>query len=336
MLTPLPSNLLVLAALSLAAFSFAALPACAPKPPQAPPPAPPPSDEPLSALPLAPDPPILVHDVGFASPESVLYDPVTDLYLVSNVNGGPADQDGNGFISKLAPDGTVQSLRWIEGKSPSPSGKGKDVELDAPKGMALVGSKLYVADINVVRSFDRDTGAPLGDITISDSSFLNDVSAAPDGSLYVSDTGVSKGVELQKNGKDAIYTIDAQGVVAVLIQGEELGQPNGLWATSDGVFVASTSGLVYRVSAQGQRQPVGALPAAGLDGLVLTPEGRLLVSSWEGSSIYLANPPLEANPRFDVLIGDLVSPADLGYDPKRKQLLVPLFKENAVYIQQVL
>src|SRR5436190_604402 len=41
--------------------------------------------EPPSTLPLAPVPPILLRDVGFRSPESVLYDPVADVYLVSNV-----------------------------------------------------------------------------------------------------------------------------------------------------------------------------------------------------------------------------------------------------------
>ena len=41
--------------------------------------------------------------MGFESPESVLYDELADLYLVSNVNGGLADADGNGFISRLGP-----------------------------------------------------------------------------------------------------------------------------------------------------------------------------------------------------------------------------------------
>jgi hypothetical protein len=32
---------------------------------------------------------IVVKEVGFATPESVLYDPQTDQYLVSNINGSP-------------------------------------------------------------------------------------------------------------------------------------------------------------------------------------------------------------------------------------------------------
>jgi sugar lactone lactonase YvrE len=190
----------------------------------------------------------------------------------------------------------------------------------------------------VVRSFDRKTGAPIATVPISSASFLNDVSAAPDGSLYVSDSGLGKvsgSAELQKNGSDAVYTLDAQGVVGVLAKGADLGQPNGLLADGAGVLVATVSGLLYRLVPPGERQALGALPAGELDGMVLTEDGRLLISSWETSSVYVAKPPLEPTPAFSVLIADLKSPADLGYDPGRRQLLVPLFKENAIYIQQV-
>jgi hypothetical protein len=36
-----------------------------------------------------------------------------------------------------------------------------------------------------------------------------------------------------------------------------------------------------------------------------------------------------------LLIGDLTSPADIGYDVRRRQLIVPLFRENALYIQEL-
>ena len=49
----------------------------------------------------------VVADVGFATPESVLHDEAADVYLVSNINGEPLEEDGNGFISRLSPDGDV-------------------------------------------------------------------------------------------------------------------------------------------------------------------------------------------------------------------------------------
>src|SRR5262245_42159091 len=81
------------------------------KPPAPPPP--PPGPPPANANGM-----IEVKDVGFATPESVLYLPDQDIYLVSNINGKPADHDDNGFISKLGPDGRVIDLKWIDGTKP--------------------------------------------------------------------------------------------------------------------------------------------------------------------------------------------------------------------------
>jgi hypothetical protein len=67
---------------------------------------------------------LTVRDSGFATPESIHHDAVQDLYFVSNINGGPADADGNGFISRVSPEGFVE-LKWIDGATPG-------VTLNAP------------------------------------------------------------------------------------------------------------------------------------------------------------------------------------------------------------
>lgn len=85
-----------------------------------------------------------VEVTGFSTPESVVHDAVDDVYLVSNINGEPLAEDGNGFISRVTPDGEVEALRWIDGEADG-------VELNAPKGMAVLGDTLYVADIDCVR-----------------------------------------------------------------------------------------------------------------------------------------------------------------------------------------
>ncbi len=51
---------------------------------------------------------------GLATPESALYDDQKDVIYVSNINGNPADKDGNGFISILNSDGTVKTLEWVK------------------------------------------------------------------------------------------------------------------------------------------------------------------------------------------------------------------------------
>jgi hypothetical protein len=290
-----------------------------------------PAPEPTGSLALAPVPPILLRDIGLSGPESALYDPIGDVYLVSNIGGGAADADNDGFISKLAPDGVVLELRWIDAaRSGAP--------LHAPKGLALVGETLFVADIDTVRAYDRASGKPLGDVNIAGASFLNDIAAGPSATLYVSDTGVGsvKGsAGLAPNGADAIYMIDTQRRVKTLAKGPELGQPNGLVADKQRLLVATASGDIYSVDAKGVRAPFGKAPTGGLDGLLATPGQRLLVSSWAARTVYISKAPPAAPGEFEPFITDLRSPADLGYDPKRRQLIVPLLEENALYIQEL-
>jgi hypothetical protein len=98
-----------------------------------------------SANQAGPSPALNLEKLGFKTPESVMYNAKEDVYLVSNINvdGIPTKKDNNGFISKLAPDGTVLNLKWIAGGA-------NDVTLNAPKGMAIVGGTLYVTDLDTV------------------------------------------------------------------------------------------------------------------------------------------------------------------------------------------
>ena len=124
-----------------------------------------------------------LRNVGFRTPECVIHDVDRDVYLVSNINGNPGGKDGNGFISRVSPTGEVLALKWIDGAA-------SGITLHAPKGMAIVGDRLYVADIDTLRVFDAATGASEESVRIPAAVFLNDVSAAPDGTVYVSDTAV--------------------------------------------------------------------------------------------------------------------------------------------------
>ncbi|MEY2929470.1 MAG: hypothetical protein RL033_219 [Pseudomonadota bacterium] len=306
------------------------------------------AEEPAVSLAQAPTPPILLRDVGFLGPEAALHDPEADVYLVSNSNGGRGEADGNGFISRVSPDGTVLALKWIDGAA----GAG----LDAPKGMALVGDELFVADLTTLRSFDRKTGQALGKVAIATAQFLSDVAAAPDGTLYVSDTSLAKpkskgkgksgdealDLGLQYNEKDAIFLVDDHGVARVFARGRELGQPTGLLADAGGVWVTSLKGELYRLVTDGKRVASAQLPGAGLQGLIETETGRLALASASTSSVYIGRRPPESGGEgapvtggFEPVITDLTLPGDIGYDRGRRQLIVPLVGENALYIQQI-
>jgi hypothetical protein len=254
---------------------------------------------------------------GLSAPESVLYDARGDRYLVSNVNGNPLARDNNGFISVLSPDGKVTALKWIEG------GKNK-VKLDAPKGLAISGGLLYVADISVVRSFDLETGAPKGEIALRGSTFLNDLAAGSDGKLYVSDSGPPTG-NIDGSGTETVYVIKG-GRAKVLAKGSALGRPNGVAWTEQGLVVCPFGAdEIYRLDNRGAKRDVTKVPAGGLAGIV-TLGDSLLVTSWQASAIFRG----KLGGKFEVALADQKSPADIGYDTKRSRLLVPHFTEDTV------
>ncbi|WP_437815436.1 SMP-30/gluconolactonase/LRE family protein [Sorangium sp. So ce1078] len=274
---------------------------------------------PAAPRPAAPGP--VATYTGFAKPESVLYDADNDRYLVSNVNGNPNDKDNNGFISVLSPDGQVTELKWIEG------GKNK-VKLDAPTGSAIVKGVLHVADLTTVRMFDLKTGAPKGEIAIPAATLLNDVAAAPDGKVYVSDSGFKIGAtgNLEATSSDAIYVIE-KGKARLLAQTTAMHMPNGIAWTDKGLVVCSSGAPdVFRLDEKGARQDVTTTaPGGRLDGLVSVGDS-LLVTSHEASAVLRG----KLGGTFEVAIPEQKTPTDIGYDTKRGRVLVPHVMEDKV------
>src|SRR5689334_13014804 len=89
---------------------------------------------------------------GLSLPESVLWDEASDVYLVSNLGPNPLAVDDDGWIARVSPE-TGKVERFIDGTR-------AEVKLDSPRGMAIVGERLYVADLGSVRMFDRKSGEP--------------------------------------------------------------------------------------------------------------------------------------------------------------------------------
>lgn len=251
---------------------------------------------------------------GFATPESVLYDAENDRYLVSNVNGTPLASDNNGFISVLSPTGELTHLKWIEG--------GKNgVTLNAPTGSAIAKGILYVADITTIRMFDLASGAPRGEIPIPGVTLLNDVAAAPDGKIYVTDSGFTFGAkgDLQPSGTDAIYVI-ADGQAKPLVKTTDLRLPNGIAWSNRGLLVCTSGGAeVFRVDDSGAKTGVTATaPGGRLDGIIANGD-TIFVSSHEASAVLRGS----LGGSFVVAIPNQKSPGDIGYDSRRGRLLVP-------------
>lgn len=272
---------------------------------------------------------LVVSTTGFSTPESVRYDEMQDLFFVSNINGNPSMKDGNGYISRMRSDGNVDSVAFIAGGR-------NGVTLNAPKGLAIIGDTLWVADIDAARAFNTRTGAAIATVEMKKlgATFLNDVVIGPDGSVYITDTGVrfdSKG-KMTHPGKDRVYRITGR-TTKVVVDAGPIGGPNGIaWdATKDRFMIAPFNAPPLYWWKMGDIQPTALVTGpGGYDGLEILPDGRILVSSWADSAIHVFD-----GDRRKVLIPGKPAPADFGIDTKRNRIAIPLFNDGTVEIWQL-
>lgn len=263
---------------------------------------------------------------GFQTPESVKWDSAQDVYFVSNINGAPNAKDGNGFISRVGPAGTMLDSAFIAGGT-------NGVTLNAPKGMASVGDTLWVTDIDVVRAFNARTSAPIATVPVAGAIFLNDIAAAPDGSLYVTDTAIRFGAAgVEHPGTDQIFRIAPDRTVSVAIKSDTLARPNGItWDTENERFIIVPfgGGSIFAWK-PGDAAPTAIGTGPGqFDGVEIV-NGAIWVSSWADSSVYRF-----ANGAGTNAIKGVPSPADIGYDAKRNRIIIPVFTANTIEIWQL-
>ena len=258
---------------------------------------------------------------GFSTPESALYDADQRVWFVSNINGSPSARDGNGFISRLTSDGAIDSLHFIQG------GRG-GAKLDAPKGLAITGDTLWVADISVLRGFNRKTGAPVVTIDFGKRAlFLNDVAAIPDSSLILTDTGIIIADSMTHPGPDRMFRVMGR-TITISAEGAHLQGPNGV-AYEDKekrVIMVPFGGTTIFTGKEGSGAiPMGLGPGQQ-DGVVIL-DGRILVSSWADSSVSEIG-----ETGIKKVITGVPSPADIGLDAAGRRLAIPLFTLNKVEI----
>ena len=274
----------------------------------------------------SPEPELVATVSGFETPESVRWDATRNVFYVSNVTGNPAAKDNNGYISRVRSDGTIDSLKFIAGGS-------NNVTLHSPKGMFLAGDTLWVADIDAVRAFDVTSGAALAtvDVAREGAVFLNDITRAPDGTLYVSDTRLVFGDSgVTHQSPDRVYRIGADRAVSIAVEGDTLGRPNGVFWDTDGqrlIIVALGPARIFDWKPAATAPRLIAAGPGGYDGMESVGGGRFLLSAQDDSSISVLE-----NGVVTRVVGNVVSPGDIGWDPVGRRVFVPLLNANQVVV----
>jgi len=239
---------------------------------------------------------------GLLTPESVCYYPDSSFFFVSNINGKPLENDGNGFISVLDADGKILELQWISG-------------LNAPKGMGIYRGKLYVTDINRVAKIDIATRTIEIFYEFPKAQFLNDIAIDASGNVYISDMISSK-----------IYRI-ANGLKQVWMEDPALVSPNGLYVEGEELLVGCDN-KILRIEIKFKRINEWISETGGIDGLKAIGQGQYLFSDWQGS-VYLVNADKTIEKILDTSASG-INAADIEYIPATRLLLVPTFNDNRV------
>lgn len=248
---------------------------------------------------------------GFQSPESIYV--TKDYIFVSNLGKEvkPLDKDGDGFILKLDSKGEVLN---------------KISNLNAPKGMSIVGDILYVSDIDEIKGFDLKTFKQVFALPVKNAIFLNDL--VSDGkNLYVSDTGsgIIYFIDIQKKSYSNFITLESA---------KYGGGPNGLFLKKGDLWVVTydpngkMQGVVLKISLQDKKLQIFSKVRGLLDGIAEDEKGNILVSSW-GEDLKGLVYQISAKQEVKALpLRAIKGCADIFY--AQKTLWIPAMLENKV------
>jgi len=245
-------------------------------------------------------------------PQNIIADE-GQVYYIANANGDPGTRENKGFISKTDHEGKITELHFIHGGQES-------VTLHSPKEMAIIGSTLYVADLDVVRGFNKKTGDPL--VTIPFSQFhaesLTGLTADSHGNLYVSDAD-----------SNTIFRIipPQDHSIMLFVQNASLSHPHGLAVHPRNghlMGVGWEDGKIFEIDEKGiiHELFVNSFFSGGfynLDGIDFDRYGIMYVSDLTAGKVWR----IRANKKKQAIAEFLLSPSGIGVDRINHLILVP-------------
>ncbi len=253
-------------------------------------------------------------DVG-AHPESTLIG--GERVYVSNIGKElkPMDKDGDGYISLLNKKGEVINKNFVTG-------------LNAPKGMALVGDTLYVADVDEVRGFDVKSKKQVFSLVFEGVNFLNDIATKGANTLLVSDTGSGKIYEVNTKTKKHRVIAELVGANGVIYEGGKIYAVQ-LAGSAQNLFGGGGK-LVEIDTASGKAAELGGYTGI-LDGIQKVGD-TIYFSDWvkfEKTGV-MRTYNLKTKAEGELTLEKIGGPADFAVDKKAHKLWIPKMLEGKV------
>jgi len=242
---------------------------------------------------------------GLKTPESAIAAKDGRIF-VSEI--GEFGKDGDGQIALIGADDKLQVFA---------------IGMNDPKGLAIIGKDLYVADKTRVLKVAPDgkwqVFADAGAFPAIPQ-FLNDLESDAEGNLYVSDSG-----DLKSGG--AVYRINKAGKVTLITDGKKdagVLAPNGLLMDGKGTLleVVLASGILYHIDIASGKLTKIAEGFGGGDGIARSKKGVLYVSDWANGKVFTVS----RDGKVELFKDGFKSAADINISADGRYLMVPDMK----------
>ncbi len=242
----------------------------------------------------------------FSIPESVCWDFDREILYISNIAGSPGEKNGEGFISRVSIDGEVKKLKWVTG-------------LNAPKGMAVYGGRIYVSDIDELAVIDIRMDKVVERHAAGGAVFLNDVAVDGKGNVYITDSS---------RDNSAIYRF-SDGTLEVWLRHKDIQSPNGL-CIDGGRLIVGNSGDATLKAVDLEDRSVTTVVNVGspIDGVKIDSKGNYIVTDWKGRTA-LIEPDGGIYILLDTRSGG-VNAADIELVNEYDMIVIPTFSDNRV------
>lgn len=228
----------------------------------------------------------VLHAQELSSPESIVWDPITGRYLVSNA--------GDGLLRAINTNGE-SSLYGLEAK--------------ASHGLLIQGSRLYACYRATVRAYDLSTEALVDVYSIPGAKFLNGICSDDFGHLYLTDF-TTKAIHR--------LSLDKDGDMKSASTWKRLDRiPNGIAYNSDTdellVLTWGSDAEIFCIDRASAR--IKMRESSGYDNLegILINDGEIFVSAWSPAAIFHYERGLKEGSE-ELVFDDLEKPTGLLLD----------------------